>query len=168
MRVFKTLLPLVVLALLAATVQAQDNKDQKPRRGPGAFGGAQMIDRILAAKDLNLTDEQKTKLEDLKKEYAPKLKNPMDGILTDEQKKARDDATKAAKDAGKNMRETFKAASEAVKLTDDQKAKLREAGKAMRPIFTELRDKINGILTSDQQEQVKKFFSGRKKAEKKE
>ncbi len=71
MRVFKMLLPLVVLALVAATLQAQDNKEKKSRRGPRAFGGTQMIDRILAAKDLNLTDDQKTKLQDLKKEYAP-------------------------------------------------------------------------------------------------
>ncbi len=93
----------------------------------------------------------------------------MDSVLTDEQKKAREEAIKTAKDAGKNMRDTFKAASEAVKLTDDQKTKLREEMQAMRPVVTELRGKINAILTPDQQEQVKKFFGGRKKkAEKKD
>ena len=49
-----------------------------------------------------------------------------DSVLTADQKKARDDAVKAAKDAGKKGPEVLRAARAAVKLTDDQKAKMKE------------------------------------------
>ncbi len=46
---------------------------------------------------LTLTADQKAKVKELGKEYRPKFKAAFDSILTDEQKKARDDAVSAAK-----------------------------------------------------------------------
>ena len=96
-------------------------------------------------KGLNLSDEQKAKVEELRKEYGPKFKESwqkMDGILTAEQKKARQEAAKAAKAAGKKRDEVWKEAQAAAKITDEQKAKMAECGKAAGALHKEAREKV--------------------------
>ena len=103
-------------------------------------------------KGLTLTEEQKAKVDALRKEYEPKLNEAMDSVLTADQKQASDtDAIKAAKDAGKTGPEVFKAAMAAVNFADEQKAKMKEA---VEPIGKEVREKIKAILTPKQQEQL--------------
>jgi Spy/CpxP family protein refolding chaperone len=109
-----------------------------------------------AVEKLNLTDEQKAKVADLKKEYGPKLKeahDQMDSILTPEQKKDRDEALKAAKAEKKRL--SPKELGEVMKLTDEQKAKMAEAGKANHALYKEVRDKVMEILTPEQKDQLK-------------
>jgi Spy/CpxP family protein refolding chaperone len=103
-------------------------------------------------KGLNLTDDQKAKVKELRKEYGPKFKAAADSVLTADQKEAREDAVKAAKAEGKKGPEVGKAAMEAVKLTDDQKAKMKEV---MKPLHKEVHEKLMAILTPEQQEQLK-------------
>ncbi len=103
-------------------------------------------------KGLNLTDDQKAKVKDLRKEYGPKFKAAADGILTADQKKARDDAVQAAKAEGKKGPEVWKAVRQAVKLTDEQKAKFKEV---MKPLHKELHEKILALLTTEQKDQLK-------------
>ena len=132
--------------------------------GHGRRGGSSVLDQVARVKDLNLTDDQKAKLAELKKEYAPKIKElsgTFDKVLTADQKKARDDATKAAKDAGKSRREIFQAGMAAVKLTDAQKAKLADGRKAMQTLNKEITDQVNKVLTPDQQDVLKKARASR-------
>ncbi len=103
-------------------------------------------------KGLTLTDEQKAKVKEVGKEYRPKFKAALDSVLTDEQKKAREDAVNAAKADGKKGREVVKAGAQAVKLTDEQKAKMKEV---VKPLNKEVRQKLMAILTPEQQAQVK-------------
>ena len=77
------------------------------------------------------------------------------GIFTADQKKARDEAAKAAKDAGKSRKEVMEAGRAAMKLTDDQKAKLADDRKESAALAKEVREKAMSILTADQKEQVK-------------
>src|SRR5262249_46298418 len=75
--------------------------------------------RIARLRDLDLTENEESKIQDIRKECRPKLVKAMEGlrgILTDEQKKAREEALKA----GKKRREVLAA----VNLTRDQKAKV--------------------------------------------
>ena len=100
-------------------------------------------------KNLNLTDQQKAKLADLRKEYEPKFKanhEKMESILTPQQKKARDEAVKAAFAAGKKGKEMFDAIGAAMKLTDDQKAKMAEAWKQTGALFKEFGEKFAHLL----------------------
>ncbi len=103
-------------------------------------------------KGLNLTDDQKAKVKELRKEYEPKFKAAADSVLTADQQKARDDAVKAAKAEGKKGPEVWKAAMKAVKLTDEQKAKMKEV---MKPLHKEAHEKLMAILTTEQKEQLK-------------
>ena len=159
-----TVLALVVSLAMVGNLPAQDGGRRQGRHDgrhahqftPGR-GGFEGIERML--KSLNLTDEQKAKLAELKKEYAPKFKEAagkLEGILTAEQKKARDEAVKTAKEAGKKPGEVWRAGMEAVKLTDDQKAKLKDARTAMQDLRKEVHEKVMGLLTPEQKEELKK------------
>ncbi len=153
MRVLRAVLILVVAVLIACPVVAQEKK--KGRRG-GARGSDPTA-RLLEG--LNLTDEQKAKVEEVSKELAPKvaeLRKKQEGILTDEQKKAREEALKEARSAGKSRQETAKAVEDAVKLTDEQKAKRAEVGKEMADLQKTRMEKIKAFLTAEQKEQLEK------------
>ena len=157
----KVLCSVLALAASVALVSNLSAADQ-PRRGPGGPGGRgpgqfNIVDMLV--RGLELSDAQKTKVEELKKELEPKLKaarEASDKILTDDQKKAREEAVKAARDAGKSREEFREAIDKAVKLTDEQKKKQEEARKSMEELTKSVREKLNLILTPEQQETLKK------------
>ena len=164
MRIAFTALGFAMSLMLAGSVLAQD----APKGGgkpQGQRGGGMRADVFGILTGIDLTTEQKDKIEALKKEYGPKLKEnaeKRDGVLTADQKKAREDATKAARDAGKKGREIMQAARDAVTLTDDQKAKIKEIGTAGQDLRKEVVEKIKTILTDDQKEQLKKKMESRR------
>jgi len=166
MKVAKLTFALVVVALMAGSALAQ-NPDQ-PRqgrggRGPGGFGGgdpAGMFERLAGAiQKLDLTAEQKEKVEALKKEYAPKVKavkEKMDGVLTADQKSAREAAVKAAREAkGDDRRAAYQKIREAVKLTDDQKKAMEPIMKDAQTLSQEVRTKFNALLTEEQKTKLR-------------
>ena len=71
----KILLTMVaILSLTAVQAQESDNKQQAQFRGPRQITPEQMADRM--ANDLKLTDEQKTKVLALNKEYEKVIAGP--------------------------------------------------------------------------------------------
>ncbi len=164
--------PTVVLTTVNAILQRVPPAEFI-RRAMRQLAPGRRIDRNLLLQSLNLTDEQKAKVEDVKKEFAPKaaeIAKKRDAVFTEENKKARAEAEKAAKDAGKNPREVAQAVREAVKLTDEQKAKMAELRKEEGALMTQRMDKIKAILTAEQKEQLEKRIEefkskmGKKKA----
>ncbi len=152
MKTVRTVLVLVVVLLIANTAgAAKKKKDVSKDAGIPYF---QQIDRTL--KPVTLTDEQKSKLEDLKKEYGPKLKEAYakQDVLTPEQKKARDNARKAAKADGKKGEDVKAAGDAAVTLTDDQKKQEKEAHKQLHAVQKELHGKVMDLLTAEQKAQI--------------
>jgi Spy/CpxP family protein refolding chaperone len=147
MRTVRVLLILAAALLIARPLFAQDQPKEPKARGDRAARGGDFGLGFL--RDLNLTDEQKTKVKDLTAKYG------RDSVLTDEQKKARTDALEAAKKDGKTGRDLFKAAADAVKLTDDQKAKAKENRKSFM-------DELNKILTDEQKEKLKSAMKDRR------
>jgi len=161
MRAVRVVLILAVALLIASSALAQEKKKREGRRGgPGGDPLAFLL------RDLNLSDEQKAKIEDVRKEFGPKqaeAQKKRESILTDEQKKARDEAMKSARDAGKSRQEAFAAVQEAMKLTDEQKSKMADARKAAEEITKEMREKVMSILTPEQKEKVEKRIAEMKK-----
>ena len=148
MRTVRVLLILAAVVLFVRPMFAQDQPQEHKARGDrAARGGGDFLVRLLG--DLNLSDEQKTKVKDLAAKYGP------DAVLTDEQKKARDEAVAAAKKDGKTGRDLMKAGRDAVKLTDEQKAKRAENIKT-------LMDEVKKILTPEQQEKLKAKLAERR------
>jgi Spy/CpxP family protein refolding chaperone len=164
LKVASTVLALVVSLALIDSLSAQERgrgQGRGQRRGPGANS---MIDRIERVPGINLTDDQKSKLAELKKEYAPKQKEIADklaAVPTAEQKKARDEAMKEARDAGKRGPEVREAIQAAMKLTDAQKAEMGKLRKAQGELDKEIREKVTKVLTPEQQETLKKARESR-------
>jgi Spy/CpxP family protein refolding chaperone len=161
----------VALALMVAgAVMAADTPNDTPnkpsrgrhdewRRGQDVFD---------VVKGLDLTADQQAKLSDLNKKYSPQLKalaDKRDGVLTDQQKKDRDEAVKAAKAAGKKGQEVRRAGQDALKLTSDQQAKLSDLRKEGTALHKEIREKVLSLLTDEQKAKIKQH-RGRQRGDK--
>jgi Spy/CpxP family protein refolding chaperone len=88
-------------------------------------------------------------------------------VLTPEQKKAGEAAAKAAKDAGKDKKEIQQAREEALKITAEQKTKQADLRKQLGAIQKDIREKVMGVLTPEQQEQIKPKKKEKEKKEEK-
>ncbi len=148
---------LVVVCLLALPAYAAQKAGKGKRRGKRA-AQVQVLKQWL--KDIQLTDEQKEKVEELVKEFGPKLaelRKQQETILTPEQIQARKEALQKAKEAGKKGRELFKAGQEALKLTDEQKQKMEELRKKRMELLRQLREKLESFLTDEQKAKLPKL-----------
>lgn len=138
---------LVVAAMLVGPVFAADAvKEKKPKQVPGA-------QFFALPTEITLTADQQTKVDELKKEYGDKLKTLVtarDEILTKEQRKARGDAQKAAKDAGKKGKDIAAAVDEATQWTDGQKDKYTKAEAEVQTLGAEVKGKVHALLTEEQ------------------
>lgn len=159
MKVVRNVLIVALAMAIAGPVIAQEKAKRKERKRPGPARQREVrLVPLRLLEGIELTDEQKTTLKELRKEMGPKLqeiRKKMIGIISDEQRKARAEAVKAAKEAGKTGKELREAVQAAVKLTEEQKAKMAEVRKAMGELQKEIRQKIVEMLTPEQREAVK-------------
>jgi Spy/CpxP family protein refolding chaperone len=105
--------------------------------------------RLARLRHLDLTDAERSKIQDIRKKVRPKLAKvltELEGLLTDEQKKARLDAFKA----GKSRREMLAA----LKLKDKQKDKVEAVGSKLRAVVREEAEMIRDVLTESQKEKL--------------
>jgi len=157
----------LVLGSLAWAAEGK-KKHVRPEVPPPEMG---RMDPFGLVSRLNLSEEQKAKIEQLRKEYEPKLaelRAKLDSILTEDQKKAREEAIRKAKEAGKTGRELAEAIRNAFQLTEEQQNKMKEVRSQMAQLFQEIREKLMGILTDEQKAQIRRFGEGRPKGPKPE
>jgi Spy/CpxP family protein refolding chaperone len=132
--------------------KVQEFKDErKERRHEG------LAERVAHLKELDLTEAEVGQIEEIRKEFQPKVEEAMKkfaGILSEDQKKAREEALKA----GKPHREV----REALNLTGDQKEKLESAAKDLATLFREETEKLRGVLSEGQQQQLSELKDERK------
>ena len=165
MKSVRTVLTLAVALLIAGSALAAEKRKGKAAKKPPAPA----IEALRMIEKLDLTADQKAKIEEIRKECGPKVaeaQKKLDEILTAEQRRARAEAAKEAKAAGKKGKEAQQAVDEAMKLTDEQKDKMAEARKAMAALQKEIRGKVMDLLTAEQKENLKKAQKGGKKADK--
>lgn len=145
---------LVLSLLVAAPLCGADKaaKKKKAKKDPTAAYFA------LPA-TITLSDEQKVKYEEVKKEFAEKaakVQKEFDNVLTADQKKARHAAAKAARQAGKKGKELRQAVADAAQLTDEQKQNLPKATKEVQALKAQVREKFSEFLTAEQKEKLPK------------
>jgi Spy/CpxP family protein refolding chaperone len=78
----------------------------------------------------------------------------MQDLLTDEQKKARQDALQA----GKRRREVL----ESLNLTDEQRQKVQTVGKEVATLVREEMEKIRGVLSAEQKQTLQELREERR------
>lgn len=151
----------VVCAVSAMNVQAQEKKKKK---GADRAAAPRAINQLKGQLEkLDLTAEQKTKVEEILKTHAPKLEaaqKKADEALSPEQRKARAEALSKARGEGKKGKELQESVNEAVKATDEQKSKMASANKELQEATQALRKEVVGVLTA---EQKAKLGAGAKK-----
>ena len=128
--------------------------DKKKKKAPTA---------VKVPKSIELTADQKTKLDALNKEFGPKLaecKAKANSIITADQKKAKAEAMKKAKADGKKGKELRDAVNAAVAITADQKAQQAECKKATSALQKQIRTQFAALLTDEQKAKIK---AGKKK-----
>ena len=105
--------------------------------------------KLAHLKELDLTDAEASKIQEIRNECRPKLAKAMEGfrgILNDQQRKAREQSQLA----GKKRREML----ESLNLTEAQKEKAANVAKEVGTIVKEEMEKINDVLSAEQQEKL--------------
>lgn len=139
--VVRTLFTLALAVVIASPLLAGEGKRKKAPKQDPAAGILKSLEKA------ELTPEQVTKIKELVKSLAEKMKAAEDKVaLTPEQKKARQEAQAKAKADGKTGKEAQAAVEEAMKLTDDQKAAMKEANE----LRAALRKEAVALLTPEQ------------------
>jgi Spy/CpxP family protein refolding chaperone len=113
--------------------------------------------RIAHLKELDLTDDEMTKIGEIRSEFRPKIVKAMkalEGLLSDEQKKAREEGLKA----GKKRREIL----ESFKLTDEQKEKVAAVAKEVGALVRDEAEKVRDVLSASQKEQLRELKDERR------
>jgi Spy/CpxP family protein refolding chaperone len=106
-----------------------------------------LAERFAHVGELDLTDNEMMKIGDIRDEYRPKIRaavKQMLGVLTDDQKKTRQDALKS----GKKRSEI----RESLGLSAEQKEKLESVGKDLRALVNEEMERVRAVLSPEQLE----------------
>lgn len=150
------------LVALVGVVFAQEAKKEKK--------GGKRADPTAAVKSklatLDLSSEQKEKIDKILADQGAKVTAAAEKVnasLTAEQRKARNEAQKSAKAAGKKGKEANDEALAAMKLTDEQKKTYDEATKTQREASQALVSAVSEVLTPEQREKAKLGGGGKKK-----
>jgi Spy/CpxP family protein refolding chaperone len=108
-----------------------------------------LAERVAHLRELDLTDAEISQIQDIRKEYRPKIAKAVEGlrgILTEEQRKARTEALRA----GKKHSEVLAS----LNLTGEQKEKVAAIGKDVATLVREEMEKIRDVLSPEQREKV--------------
>lgn len=166
-KIWKCLLSLGLCALLVSSAAAQDaakKKKNPPAKEPPA---------VQLPKDITLTDEQKTKVAEIEKEFGPKMKElreKLDKVMTEEQKKARQEVLKEAREKGKDGKkgkELAEAVKNAMKLSEEQQKQYDETDKQILALRQQILEKVKPILTDEQKAKLPQRPAAAKKAKNK-
>jgi Spy/CpxP family protein refolding chaperone len=108
-------------------------------------------------KELDLTDDEMTKIKEIRTEFRPKIEKTaksLEGLLSDQQKKAREDGLKS----GIKRKEILAS----MKLTDDQMQKVTAVAKELGSLVRDEAEKVRDVLTASQKEQLLELKDERK------
>lgn len=159
--VMRHLFVLSMAFVIAGIANAQEAKP-KPKGKGGAAG------RALAAfqlpRTLKLTDEQKTKVNEIKKgmrEKAQAAQKKLNELMTPERRKAMAAARKKAREDGVKGKQLQEALVTALKLSDDEKEKYKAAQAEVNKVRMAFRAKVREILDDEQKKLLR--GPGRKK-----
>jgi Spy/CpxP family protein refolding chaperone len=126
-------------------------EERKERRTEG------LAERLAHLKELDLTDAEKEKIAEIRKECHPRVVKALEGlkgILTPEQRNAREEALKAGK--------KHTAVIAALNLTEEQKEKVEAACKEVGTLVREEMEKIRDVLSEGQKEKLQEFREERR------
>jgi Spy/CpxP family protein refolding chaperone len=141
----------------AVLTPEQQKKLQEFREERKEFRAESLCEKLAHLGDLDLTDAEMDRFGEIRKEFRPKIEKALEGLtglLSDEQKKAREEAFTA----GKNRREILGA----LNLTGEQKEKVMTVGKEVATLVREEMEKMRDVLSAAQREKFDELRAERK------
>jgi Spy/CpxP family protein refolding chaperone len=114
--------------------------------------GESLAERFAHLDQLDLTDNEMTQIADIRDECRPKVRAALmqlAGLLTDEQRKTREEALKA----GKKRSEV----REALNLTAEQKEKLEAVGNELLGLVRDEMEKVRAVFSPEQIEKLEEL-----------
>jgi hypothetical protein len=105
----------------------------------------------------NLTDEQKKQIDEIKAKYSAPVaeaRTAINGVMTKEQRQARQAATAKAREEGKKGEELKAAVDASLTLSEEQKKSLADAEAKMKTLQTEIRQAVLAVLTDEQKQSL--------------
>jgi Spy/CpxP family protein refolding chaperone len=121
------------------------------------FRAERLAERIAHMAELDLTDAEVSRIAEIRKDYHPKFVKALEGlksILTDDQKRIREEGLKA----GKKRLEILAS----LKLTDAQKNQVEAIGKELRSLVHQQLEVMRDLLTEGQKEKLLEFKEERR------
>lgn len=141
MKLFSSCVCIVLAAALATPALAQKVEKAKAPKGRQAASPL-----VKAVQELELTDEQKAKVDAASKEYTEAMAALRKQGLTAQLTKKRADAVKAARESGKKSADLANEVLATLDISDEQKALLKQASE----VQTKLQKGLAAALTSEQ------------------
>jgi Spy/CpxP family protein refolding chaperone len=137
---------IALLAVLIVTPAAMAQRQGRGNRG--------QRDAFALPRQIELTDDQKAKVAEIKKKYEEKYKAAQEkSKLTEEQTTKQREAFRKAREEKKTGEDARKAVEEALGLSDDQKKGREEMASLRKEITTA----IEGVLTDEQKAKLKEL-----------
>ncbi|MEO2018278.1 MAG: alpha/beta hydrolase fold domain-containing protein [Fuerstiella sp.] len=147
-----TVMILILSAVLGNTAFSQDDDGPKQQQErPARFL------QFFTLKGVEFSNKQQATVEGIYQEFLPRLtenQSAWDGIITDEQQRARREAQRKARDEGKQGLELQRAVGAAVKWSTEQLKRRAEVKKQRDQIVAEIRTQLTVLLTDEQRARV--------------
>lgn len=149
--------PSALIALVLFIVIGGPLLGQGQRRRPDLFR------QFFTLPGIEFSKEQQAKVEEIRKQFVPKLtenQREWNSIITDEQRNARREAFRKARQAGKQGRELRDAVDAAVKLADEQQKQRAKIQEDRNVLVRQIRDELIAVLTKEQRLRVRRPSRG--------
>ena len=146
-----------VLKIREVLTPEQDDLLQTLREERKFFRAESLAERMANLEDLDLTEAEITQIEAIRQDSCPKIVQAMKelhGLLTEDQRKARDEALHAGLRRGEVRR--------AFKLSEEQQAKVETVTKQVGSLVRDELGKIHAVLSKGQQEQLAEMRAERR------
>lgn len=150
--VLTSLLAVALIFAASMNLQAQEEK-KKQKKGNNPTEASLLEQTFKAIQKAEITAEQETAIKALIKEIAPKIveaQTKAGSMLTNEQKKARGEALKKAREEGLKGKAVQDAANAALNLSEEEAKKYKEAVAGAEQANKELKEKVMALLTEEQ------------------
>jgi Spy/CpxP family protein refolding chaperone len=121
------------------------------------YRAERLAERIAHLGELDLTEAEVARIAEIRKEFHPRMVKALEGlqgILSDEQRKAREEGLKA----GKRRRDIVAS----LNLSGDQKAKVEAVCKELRTLHREELEAMRNVLDEGQKEKVQELREERR------
>jgi acetyl esterase len=145
----------VVSLLTALPTSGQDTKPEQTRPQQRR----QPFQQVFALQGVEFSEVQQRTVQQLRTKYEPELRElqgKLNGLYTNKQRRARQEALRAARDSGKNAQEVREAADAAAGLTGDQKKQIATIQKQRSDLQARIQKEIRLLLTDKQRAQVRR------------